>query len=173
MKIVGIDFSTRAIDLVELALDDETTTWWNHPMEGATLEDRIRYMDATDGDIPLFGMPRRGSNIWDSVLAVGIERPIGRFSTDQLSMVLGALITRVPQRMLLKLWTPPAWKKECGLPGNCGKPVVKAWVDEQRPGHPLLGSQDACDAFAIAYATRNVIEPAPHDDSQAPLPAGG
>jgi hypothetical protein len=58
------------------------------------------------------------------------------------------------------------------LPGNCGKDEVAAWA---RAMHPLnyLFDQNACDAYCIAYATRSVIEPAPQDDSQAPLTIGG
>jgi hypothetical protein len=170
MEVWGIDFSTKAIDVLEVALDDETNIWWHHVLEGKTLEERIRYLDATDdAGYPLTSLPRRNSNLWDNVLAVGIERPIGRFSSDQLSMVLGALITRVPQSTLMKLWTPPAWKKQCGMPGNCDKAHVARWVSEQIPGHPLLESQDACDAYAIAYATRSVTELAPTDDSPTPF----
>lgn len=173
MEVWGVDFSTKQVDRVSVLTDsDEHVIWWRHPMEGSTLEDRIRYMNASVlqpsfGWVPAFSFPGRGSNAWDDVLAIGIERPIGKFSTDQLSMVLGALITRVPSRTLMKLWTPPAWKAACGMSGSAPKFAVRDWVATQLGDHPLLESQDACDAYAIAYATRAAVETVVTEDNVA------
>ena len=160
MKVVGTDFSTKRIDMVELDLDEDHAVWASHEMQGKVMEDRIRYMERVVDDFPVTALPDKHSLFWDDVIAVGLERPIGRFNAGPLNMMLGALLTRIPPDTLVKLWTPSAWKKQTLGKGNALKSDVQAWARSStiRAYTWDAWSEDAFDALAIAWATRARLE---------------
>ena len=149
--VLGIDLSSRAVDLVKL---DETTnaaTWQPLYLEGASAFERLRdvhdYMRAV---------------AFDDVYLVAIEAPMSRGQPGtlaKLSRVFGAVVACIPRE--LEVWevAPAAWRKELGLPGNASK-------DECAEAVEILGriylstglrwSQDALDAYAVAYYAREV-----------------
>lgn len=152
MKVAGIDFSSNAIDVVLVDLDDQRPPEWNRfPLVGQDAFDRTRSIAQA--------MPARSSVLWDDVLAVGIEHPAGKFGTGAMMRVQGAVLAMLPVSVLVKAWPPGQWRKAVGLPGNATKEDVMEhalsqwWFDASDPW-----PQDACDAHCIALATRDAIE---------------
>ena len=152
--ICGIDFSSRAIDLV--LLDDETdaATWHRVPLTGQDAFERTRAVRA--------GMLELGSGFFDETIAVGIEEPRG-YGAGSLYRIQGAVLASLPRGVLVHPLIPSSWRKACGLPGNASKAVIASharfvrdsWMPvEERWDWP----QDALDAYCIAVATRSLIE---------------
>lgn len=155
MNVAGIDYSTRAVDVVLVPYDGaDKPSWHRFPLTGADAFDRTRSV----ADV----MPGRGSAWWDDVLAVGIEHPGGHHGTRDMLRLQGAILSCLPARVLVEPWPPSKWRKAVGLAGNAPKPQSRerAWKDDPRftgltdwDGPPL----DACDAYCIALATRQAI----------------
>ena len=149
MNVAGIDVSTHAIDLVLLDLDSDKATWHRYELEGHDVIERVR-------------AARDIRWVWADVfldcVAIGIERPAGRFGVAQTSMAFGAVLANLPSRALVKPWLPSEWRKACGWPGNCSKEHAREQVRLFEPSS-YHWPQDACDAYCIAYATRSVLEP--------------
>jgi hypothetical protein len=156
--IAGIDFSTKAVDVVLLDEDSDVATWHRFPLAGQDGFERSRDVRAS--------MPP--SSFWDDVLAVGIEDPRG-YGAGSLYRVQGAILSRIPEGRLVQPWIPSAWRKTVGLPGNCPKPVIRSYVartiavghDDLPNNMPILNgewTQDACDAYCIALATRTLLQ---------------
>lgn len=158
MRVVGVDFSSFAIDVVSIDVDDlEPPVWTRFELAGQDAFDRTRQVASV--------MPKRGSIWWADVLAVGIEHPAGKFGTGSMMRVQGAVLSCLPAGVLVKPWPPGAWRKAAGLPGNCTKVEVAL-------GAVALGAPDewvtpdSYDAYMIAVATRLAIESGGSDDSQ-------
>ena len=150
--IAGVDFSSRAVDIVRLDEDSDRAEWHRFLLAGDGAFDRTRSVRAA--------MP--GSSFWDDVLAVGIEEPCGH-GAGRLMRVQGAILACVPAHKLVHPLMPSAWRKAVGLPGNASKEVVSEWAGPKlRPTvGPLLGIPfDATDAYCIALATRSLIQKA-------------
>jgi Holliday junction resolvasome RuvABC endonuclease subunit len=155
VTVAGIDFSTNAVDVVLLALDDNTAVWHHVDLTtgpGDALERCRRIRDL---------MPTRGR--WEDagIIAVGIEQPLhqkGRTTVASLFRVQGAIIACLPTRVLVDPLPPTVWKTAIGLPGNALKAAVRAWALAHWTDPPDPVTQDACDAYAIATATRARIE---------------
>ena len=150
--VAGIDFSSNAIDVVHVHVDDLKPPIWNHyPLTGRDAFERTRTVG--------YVFPGRRSYVWDNVLAFGIEHPAGKFGTGAMMRVQGAVLACLPARVLVQPWPPAAWRKAVGLPGNASKADVASharrtiWVDDPTENWP----QDAFDAFCIALATRAAI----------------
>lgn len=161
MIVVGADLSTFAIDLVRLDYDTDRAEWTRH-----TLPDKPKDKDwkaweriQAGRTLPL------GGTYWDDVVCVGIEQPAGQGDSPRLiSIVLGLLLAHIPERIPVMKFEPKEWRKACGLPGNCSKSDVNDFVasflyqegiwefEEPSTEWP----QDACDAYAIAYAARAI-----------------
>ncbi len=155
-SVLGIDISSKAIDFVRL---DETTNdaeWERLELKGDTSFERLRAIS--------------WSYIWDlrrfdnDYLAI-IERPKTRFmpSAAALFPVFGAVVACLP--ITLELWevAPTTWRHGLGLKGNAKKAEVAEAVRRiacgAEPEHPILEwSQDAYDAYAVAYWARAINE---------------
>lgn len=152
--IAGIDLSTSAIDVVLLDEDSDAATWRRVPLVGNDAFDRARDVKGA--------MWQFGSDIWDDVLAIGIEDPRG-YGAGSLYRIQGAILSCLPARTLVHPWIPSAWRKQVGLPGNASKHDVILYA-ETALGAPLFmldgtgWPQDAYDAFCIALATRQRLE---------------
>ena len=154
MIVAGIDYSTRAVDIVT------TDVRWSHyDLCGDTAFDRTRSVrDA---------LPARSSEFWDEVIAAGIEEPMARGKlsgslTPKLKAVQGAILACLPARLLVAPLTASEWRKAVGLPGNASKAAVAEWValqyyDIYRPLEFLDWPQDACDAYCIARAVASRV----------------
>lgn len=154
MVVVGIDYSTQAIDLVTVDVDD-----------GAA---RLFHWDLCAGDafartraVPLV-VPGRRAAFWDQVRAVGIEEPMGRGPSSwaivpKLKAIQGAILACIPADMEVTPMNPAWWRSRIGLPGNATKDMVAAWAIGTIPATPAtqpIGDwpQDAYDAYCIARA---------------------
>lgn len=166
MTIGGIDFSTRAIDVV-LVDEDTCDAEWHRfdvtedPLTGEVSGDafeRARRVRHT--------LPR--TTWWEDkgVLAIGLEQPRGNYGTTPLFRMQGAILACLPTRLLVTPWNPSSWRHEVGLKGNATKHEImfhaKCLLDPPdlnvtRTDWP----QDAYDAYCIARATRSVLHTAP------------
>jgi hypothetical protein len=149
--IAGIDYSTRAVDVVLLDEDSDAATWHRFPLEGADAFDRARevmYLNAWLG----------GVSFWDSVVAIGIEDPRG-YGAGSLYRIQGAILAELPRRTLVHPLIPSQWRKTVGLAGNASKTDVKAFVPTR--AWNVDWPQDACDAYLIALAPRILLERVP------------
>jgi len=146
--VVGCDLSSFAVDLVRL---DETTnhaTWDHLHLNGKSALERLR-------QVPLV-MPRW--SWFDDVYLVAIEEPMSRGqpgTSAKLNRVLGAVVACVPATVELWLVRPADWRKALGLSGHASKEQAGEKVDELR-GAGAPWSQDALDAYAVAYYARTV-----------------
>ena len=150
MRIAGIDCSSFAIDIVTVPLDEGEGDVELHSFR---LEDGPRAFERTRS-VPNV-VPARNHSFWLNILAVGLEEPTGRFKPGSGFRVQGAVLAMIPDRMLVKPLTPSEWRAGVGLPGNCSKEAVFAWVTERLCGIPK--SQDAADAYCMALATRALV----------------
>lgn len=162
--IAGIDFSTKAIDIVLLDDDTDAATWHRFELTGQDAFERARDVARA--------MPGPTNAFWDSVVAIGIEDPRG-YGAGSLYRVQGAILAKLPGRTLVHPLIPSSWRKTVGLPGNASKGHVAQFANGKRlieasypvttgrllyPGKFRDWPQDACDAYCIALATRSLIE---------------
>lgn len=163
-SVLGIDLSTKAIDLVRL---DETTNradWTRIELEGKSAFDRLRHLPLMMRH-PAYGLD------FDDVYLAAIEAPMSRGQSGtlaKLSRVFGAVVACLPPA--LEVWevAPAAWRKELGLSGHASKEEVARSVRSLMAvygdttitfdfTHPCFQwPQDALDAYAIAYYARQV-----------------
>ena len=167
MLIVGLDFSTHAIDMVALELDTDQATWHRRRLDdhpGLDAYERCRRVrDA---------MPARGHWKDAGVVAVAMEEPFSRSLREARAYgrLEGALLATLPPGLRVIRFHPTTWKKQTVGKGNATKADVAAWVKQTWPidTHALNAlPQDALDSYAIAYAGR--LEILPLLDSTAPL----
>jgi len=151
MNVVGIDYSTQAIDLILVDVDD-----------GAA---RLYHWDLCAGDafartraVPLV-VPGRRAAFWDTVRAVGIEEPMGRGPSSwaivpKLKAIQGAILACIPPLMEVTPLKPTEWRAAVGLSGNATKDMVAAWAMAQLDAGEVVKQwpQDAYDAYCIARA---------------------
>lgn len=144
--IAGIDFSTRAVDVVLLDEDSDAAEWHRFDLFGNGAFDRTR---SVRGSMP-------GSAFWDEVVAVGIEEPCGH-GAGRLMRIQGAILACIPTNKLVAPLMPSQWRKTVGLKGNASKDEVFACASARfNPRVPW--PQDAADAYCIALATRTLLE---------------
>lgn len=163
MSVAGIDFSSRFVDVVLLDEDTDAATWHRFPLLGQDAFARARDVHRA------FNFP---SDIWESIVAVGIEDPRG-YGSGSLYRVQGAILAGLPWQTLVQPWIPSAWRKTVGLPGNASKQDVMQYVRARHFGGVLvttepsenpgmarmtLWNSDSCDAYCIALATRTVLQ---------------
>jgi hypothetical protein len=162
--IAGIDYSTKAIDIVLLDEDSDAATWHHYPLRGGDAFDRARDVGRA--------VPGRAMTFWDDILAVGLEEPRG-YNAGALYRIQGAVLACVPAARLVQPWIPSAWRNQVGLPGNASKETIHAFVHtvrglgvlEPAPAggfmmkvtEGVVWPQDACDAYCLALATRSLI----------------
>jgi Holliday junction resolvasome RuvABC endonuclease subunit len=149
----GIDISSFAVDLV--FLDEET----NHA--------RWRKVRLDTGPGNAFDRCRRVRALmppisaWeDQVLTAAIEKPmsVSFNAAAPLMRVQGAVIACLPRSMPLAELRPDEWKTACGLKGNADKSVVRRFVLDTWDDPPIGLDENACDAYAIAWAWRELCD---------------
>ena len=117
MLVAGIDYSSRFVDVVTVPYEGTgAPVWHRFPLVGADAFDRARSVADS--------VPGRSSVLWEDVLAVGIEHPGGNHGTGALLRVQGAILSRIPARMLVHPLPPGKWRKLVGLAGNSTKDTV-------------------------------------------------
>jgi hypothetical protein len=155
--IAGIDYSTRAVDIVLLDEDTDAATW--HRFELKALGKRDDAFERTRSVRD--AMPSRSSGFWDDVMSAGIEQPRGNYGVYDGMRVQGAILACLPARLQVQPHNPAEWRKTVGLPGNASKfEVLKRAYEHLSPTTDELidWPQDACDAYCIALATRTLLE---------------
>jgi hypothetical protein len=142
--VVGIDLSSRAVDIVRLSENEDTSDWISIPLSGATAWDRTRDIAKQ--------MP--AGTWWDDVYLCAIEKPFGpsRLAQSVLMRAQGAILGAVPHRVEAWEVTPGEWKRHIGIPLSA-KP---SWGDFAPSLFDELWSQDARDALGVALYARAV-----------------
>jgi hypothetical protein len=140
--VVGIDISTRAIDLVRLAENDDVADWLSIPLVGDNAWDRIRSIPQR--------MPH--GSWWDNIYLAAIEKPFGHGRDGTIRLAQGAVIACIPSQ--LELWevAPATWKSALGVPIR-DKPGWDRFAPSLRD---LTWPQDARDALAVALYARDI-----------------
>ena len=146
VTVAGIDYSTHDVDVVLVPMEGNAPPVWHRfVLSGTDAFDRTRSVaDA---------MPGRASVFWDNVVGAGIEHPGGHHGTRDMLRVQGAILSCLPNRLLVEPWPPAKWRKAVNLPGNASKTLVADWAGGSLRGWP----NDACDAYCVALATRQAI----------------
>jgi hypothetical protein len=142
----GIDYDTHSVHIVRLP---ELGMPTYHPceLEGDDAFERTRNVSSA--------LP--GSGFWENVTAVGIEEPGGKYVIGKLKAIQGAIITSLPDDLLVAPYHAGKWRVLAGLPGQSSKDEIRAWVYGrlgENPGWP----QDACDAYCLAYVISQQVE---------------
>lgn len=157
-SVVGIDLSTKALDLVKLPEETNDALWERADLEGQDAWARtLTIRDALPA-----------SEWWEDVYLVAIEAPYGRMqggTQAKLNRVVGAIVSALPAslRQPNRCWIvrPDEWKTELGLKK---KPTVED-VERLLPGCTLEGmqstlwlhgAQDQWDALCLALFARRV-----------------
>lgn len=150
--VAGIDYSTHTIDIVLLNEDDNEAVWHRYPIDVYQDSDAFsRTREVRDAMRPRSWWKDQGT------IAIGIEDPRGH-GTGHLYRIQGAILACIPPDLLVQPWIPSAWRKQVGLKGNATKAEVQEHVTWRLNQRAFAWPQDACDAYAIAYATRSVLE---------------
>jgi hypothetical protein len=145
--IAGIDYSTRAIDVVYIDEDDLNPPYWErYVLEGQDAWERTRQVKGWSLELAA------------DTLAVGLEQPRGH-GAGALYRVQGAILTRLPAGVLVQPWLPSEWRKRAGLKGNAGKQdSVRASLELGGGDDGSIWLVDAHEAHLIAVATRAAIQ---------------
>ena len=148
--MLGVDFSSRAVDLVYLDESTDCARWHSIPLErGVAGTRQIRSAYAWAAEL-------------ESVYLVAIEDPFsaGRTAAKQLGRVCGAIIASLPPSVPdehVWLMRPDEWRMACGMAGNATKAQVAVWARERFAIDGLdMWPQDAIDALCVAYAAREI-----------------
>jgi hypothetical protein len=152
--IAGLDISTRAIHIVELPEDSNNATLHVVRIDtqrGAWLERVRRLRDQ---------MPARTAWRDAGCTLIAIERPYSHHAATLAPMmaVYGALLQLFPADLPLLELSAPEWRKECSLPqrGDDVKPAAVRFARQCWTGQPHAMDDNAADAFAIAWAAREI-----------------
>ena len=145
--VAGIDLSTVALDLVLIDEDGKQPRAYTYELGAGDIVERIRTIGTT--------WPSRHSSIWDDVLAIGIERPAGRFGVAQVSMAFGAVLAMLPTDRVVKPWQPSEWRIAVGIKGNASKAEIliealaQGALDWPRQARELYGVGEALPRTAL------------------------
>jgi Holliday junction resolvasome RuvABC endonuclease subunit len=148
VTVAGIDFSTKAIDVVLLNDDTDHATWHRYTI---THKQGAFYAARQVND----AMPT--SSFWDQVWLAAIEDPYSnsRGTAKALGMIRGAVLASIPTRLPILPTAPQEWKRVfCGNPSASKTDVKDAAI--RRGFDPADAAQDAYDAYGIAWAIRKL-----------------
>lgn len=154
--IAGIDFNSFQVDIMLLHEDTDDATHHVYPFgKKGDAFDRARNIR--------LALP---SHSWwedNGVIAIGIEDPRGaaRNVDSILYRVQGAILACLPADLMVHPWKPQSWRSELEL-STKGKEALYLFAARHWTDGPLVITQDAADAYCLAYATRQrlVIEKA-------------
>lgn len=148
--IAGIDFNSWQVDIVLLDEDTNQATHHVFVFGKGDAFDRARTVRQS--------LPSR--SWWEDkgVIAIGIEDPRGaaRNVDSVLYRVQGAILVCLPPLLLVQPWKPGEWRKQLGI-SNVGKEAPAQFAFDRWTGWPSGCTQDALDAYCLAFATRQRI----------------
>lgn len=155
--VLGVDVSTKAVDLVEL---DGGGGWCPHTLELLAKTDisQARRMARTLEVVEEWALHHRGR-----YTIVYVERPTGKHPSPLLTMTAGVValgLERVLGDGNVHLVPITQWKLRAIGKGNASKEGVMAWARE-RYGYEG-DRQDTADALGIAAAAAHDLRRAPH-----------
>lgn len=155
----GIDLSTEAVDVVLLDTDSDDAVHNQYRLDtgpGGYLE-RVRRVREI--------LPARGRWRDSGVVLIAIEKPMSSSfkGAVPLATVLGAVLANLPRDLDVMPLEPSEWKKWSvggGFPGhgNAKKDAVADWARLRWHNRPVRASQNAYDAYAVAYAARALCD---------------
>ena len=149
MKVAGIDFSTESVDVVTLELDTDRAAWAHFPLDGARGIDRARQVRDR--------LPARSAWNDAGVIRIAVEKPFSRSmrSENALIRIQGAILACLPAEIPVVEFAPVTWKSTALGKGHAhaDKREVAAFVAERWTDAGFF-TQDAADAYAIAWAAR-------------------
>jgi hypothetical protein len=148
MNVLGIDFSSHAVDLVLADENRDRAEWLRVDLIGGKAFDRTREVRQS--------MPAAGWYTDHGVYLIALERPFSSSRNDAIRLVQGAVLACLPRRIEVWEVTQQQWKPRLGLKQR-EKPTV---ADLQR-AYPDLTidagwPQDALDAAAMAFWARDL-----------------
>lgn len=148
MNVVGIDLSSKAIDLVLLDENADRAQWTRVELEGKTAFDRAR--DVAEK------MPQPGWYEAHGVYLVAIERPFVSHGQDVIRLVQGCVLAEIPRA--LEVWEVAVsqWKKPLGIPVKQKPTVVSFGTFSFTNDGDDLWPQDAFDALGVALYARDL-----------------
>jgi hypothetical protein len=149
----GIDVSSFAVDLVFLDEEKATAKWRKVRLDSGARQ-RVRPLPARPpAHASHKRMGRRGAHRRDRKADVEPVRDERRAHARP-----GAVVACIPRDMPLAELTPQEWKQACGLPSNADKDTVRRFVLDTWDDPPIGLDENACDAYAIAWAWRELCD---------------
>lgn len=167
--VVGVDLSSRALDLVKLDESSNRAEWVRVELAGKDAWERtLAVRDALPPDDPA-GIIYEG-DFWGDVYLVAIEEPRGRGqlrTNAVLNRVVGAVAASLPARLRVpeRCWVvrPDEYRTGLGLRHNT-KPSTGDLVritghlyDLFAPLFPGMDDQNARDAYCLAMWARDKV----------------
>ncbi len=140
--IVGIDLSSKAIDIVRLDEDKDEAAWLRVDLGGLNAFERTRNIQVA--------MPK--GSFWDDVYMCAMERPFVKFGQDVIRLAQGATLACIPRNVEVWEVAVSQWKKHLSIPIR-EKP---AWDRFPMSFHRENWPQDALDALGVALYAREV-----------------
>jgi hypothetical protein len=148
-NVLGVDLSSRYLDLVLLDENANRASWTRLTLEGPNAFERAR--DVAEK------MPQPGWYEAHGVYLVAIERPFSQSRADSIRLVQGCVLAEIPRRLDVLEVAPQTWKAHIGFKSK-GKP---GWLDFPELENPdaffndSLLPQDALDALGTALWARD------------------
>jgi hypothetical protein len=143
-NVLGVDLSSRFLDLVLLDENANRASWTRLTLEGPTAFERARDVAGK--------MPQPGWYEAHGVYLIAVEMPESRFvkSLRALLPIFGAVTAALPTGLPVWSLAPADWKRPMGL-GNA-KPTPDNFPDFDVANW----SQDSLDALAVAKFARDL-----------------
>jgi hypothetical protein len=159
MSIVGIDLSSRAIDLCTLPEDSNDAEHFRVRIDlpsGASPTERIRRLRDR--------MPARTAWADAGVSLLAIELPFSRTPNPAMLFVYGGLLQLVPASLSLLELRSDDWRPHCLIPIRKPRDADSDWhkhralefARELWTNPPETLDHNAAESFCIAYAAREI-----------------
>lgn len=141
MTFAGLDVAAGMLDLVRVDFDTGRARW-HHVDAGPKGWDTARHMRE---HLP-------AGSWWDDVAVLAIERPMGHLTgvVWAQGLVIGAVLARVPESVLVQDYTAQEWHRALGLPSRADKLATQAWALNNGADHEW--TEHACEALCVAHA---------------------
>jgi hypothetical protein len=147
VNTLGIDLSSRFIDLVLLDENSDRAEWTRIVLEGATAFERAREVAEW--------MPQPGWYEAHGVYLIALERPFVRRGQDVIRLIQGCVLAELPRA--LEVWevSPSQWKNALGVPMR-DKPTSLTFPEFGADhGELAYWPTDALDALGVALYARD------------------